>query len=537
MPAPPAVDSRNVEAASSSPGPAGVKKTRPALIFRHRRLNPVAKILQTEQNDIRKVSDPTQHNWAAMLREAQDFYSAGRFEQAEQIFRDLHHVDPNNADICVNLAMISQQLGRAADAETFFRRSLQLDQDSVFARYWYGRFLEQLGRLHDAEAYFRSVLDRKADHADALGSLGDILHGQSRLAEAETAFRRSLTIDPDKPHIHNNLGNLLRTLGRLTEAKECYQTALAINPNYAPALSNFRALEVGDVPLWHLTMLADTARNDAYEQAITAAVTSDTHVLDIGTGSGLLAMIAARAGAERVTACEMNQKLALVAGEIIKANGFEQPINLIDKKSTLLDADKDLPRLADVLVAEVFDVILLGEGALPTLRHAVSNLCTDGAVVIPRSATIKGMLVSLPRLRNVSPVRQISGFDLAAFDELRDPRRNLEVNLRNESYTALSEPFEVIGFDFRKLPTASTEEDPHRLTRKIEIDRKGTLQGVAFWFELDLDENTRVSSGPDGSLRHWNQALQFFDEDRDVTQKDTVELGVFHSDLRIWFTT
>ena len=482
------------------------------------------------------MSEPTKQDWAAKVRKAQDFYNAGRFEQAEQAFRDLHHQDPNNADVCVNLAMISQQLGRTADAETYFRRSLQLDQDSVFARYWFGRFLEQLGRLKDAEEYFCSVLDRKPDHAAALGSLGDVLHGQNRLPEAETAFRRSLTIDPDKPHIHNNLGNLLRTLGRLTEAKGCYRTALAINPNYAPALANSHALEVGDVPLWHLTMLADKARNDAYEQAIRTAVNLDSHVLDIGTGSGLLAMIAARAGAETVTACEMNKKIALVARGIIAANGFQQQINLIDRKSTLIDPDKDLPRSADVLVAEIFDLILLGEGALPTLRHAVSNLCTKDVVVIPRSATIKAMLISLPRLRNISPIRQISGFDLAAFDELRDPRRNLEVNLRDESYTALSQPFDVIRFDFRKLPAASTEEDPHRLIKTCEINRKGTVQGVAFWFELDLDENIHVSSGPDGSLRHWNQALQFFDEDRDVRKKDTVELQVFHSDLRIWFT-
>ncbi|MEL7220183.1 MAG: 50S ribosomal protein L11 methyltransferase [Bacteroidota bacterium] len=45
--------------------------------------------------------------------------------------------------------------------------------------------------------------------------------------------------------------------------------------------------------------------------------------MDIGTGSGLLAMMAARAGAQEVVACEMNPLLAEAASQIVEQNGFQ----------------------------------------------------------------------------------------------------------------------------------------------------------------------------------------------------------------------
>ena len=66
------------------------------------------------------------------------------------------------------------------------------------------------------------------------------------------------------------------------------------------------------VARWHYRMINDGARNGAYDRAIAAAVRRmgpQAPVLDIGSGSGLLAMMAARAGAVDVTACDLSSSM------------------------------------------------------------------------------------------------------------------------------------------------------------------------------------------------------------------------------------
>lgn len=64
--------------------------------------------------------------------------------------------------------------------------------------------------------------------------------------------------------------------------------------------------------------------------------------------------------------------MANCAAKIIKENGFEDRIKLIHKRSTKITVgeDGDMSKRANILVTEVFDTELIGEGALSTFRHA-----------------------------------------------------------------------------------------------------------------------------------------------------------------------
>jgi type II protein arginine methyltransferase len=75
------------------------------------------------------------------------------------------------------------------------------------------------------------------------------------------------------------------------------------------------------VPRWHFAMMNDEGRNQAFNAAIRNSVTSDSTVLEIGTGAGLLAMMAAKQGATVFT-CESIPQLASLAEEVIQHNGF-----------------------------------------------------------------------------------------------------------------------------------------------------------------------------------------------------------------------
>ena len=78
-------------------------------------------------------------------------------------------------------------------------------------------------------------------------------------------------------------------------ACNCYHTALDIDPQNTSARSGLDHTLALVLPQWHNATLNDTNRNDAFAEAIMAAVTASSTILDIGTGTGLLARMASRA--------------------------------------------------------------------------------------------------------------------------------------------------------------------------------------------------------------------------------------------------
>ncbi len=78
----------------------------------------------------------------------------------------------------------------------------------------------------------------------------------------------------------------------------------------------------------HRTMICDRVRTEAFRHAIDSVVRPGDVVLDVGAGSGILSMFAARAGAARVYAVERTT-VAVMAQELAAANGFADVIEVI----------------------------------------------------------------------------------------------------------------------------------------------------------------------------------------------------------------
>ncbi len=98
-------------------------------------------------------------------------------------------------------------------------------------------------------------------------------------------------------------------------------------------------------------------------------------VVDIGCGTGLLALMAARAGASHVYACEQFEPLAKIAQRVVQVNEMEACITVHMKCSSDLQVGEglDLPCKADMVVSEILDSCLLGEGV--SFPHQVAMVC------------------------------------------------------------------------------------------------------------------------------------------------------------------
>jgi protein arginine N-methyltransferase 7 len=139
-------------------------------------------------------------------------------------------------------------------------------------------------------------------------------------------------------------------------------------------------------------MLNDSRRNIAYRLAIEKTITEPCHVLDIGAGTGLLSMMAVRAmrgdSKGMVTACESYLPMVKLMRKVMHKNGMTKNINLINKRSDELKVgSEDIASRADVLVSEILDSELLGEGLIPSLQHAHDMLLVDNPKTVPYRAT------------------------------------------------------------------------------------------------------------------------------------------------------
>lgn len=230
-------------------------------------------------------------------------------------------------------------------------------------------------------------------------------------------------------------------------------------------------------------------------------------------------MMAARAGAGHVVACEVVPDLAELARLVVEENGYATRIDVLAKRSHDLVVGVDLPRPVTLLVAEVFDALLIGEGALGVFRHAWQHLLAPDARVIPSAATLRGQLASMPRLKAMHPLRTLSGFNLSTFARHGMEKQAYPVQLQAEEWSPLSEPFDVIGFDFRDVGPLDRE-----WAIRIPTSADGVLQALVLWFDLWLDQDTLLSSGPGGRARHWDPVVFVLDAEKSVLVGDMVEL-------------
>ena len=144
-------------------------------------------------------------------------------------------------------------------------------------------------------------------------------------------------------------------------------------------------------PVEHARMLHDERRTGDYLTALAAAVRPSDVVLDIGTGSGVLAVAAARAGARHVYAVEASD-IADVAERVFALNGVGDRVTLIPGWSRQIE----LPERANLLVAEVIGNEPLEEEILETTLDARHRLLVPGARLIPNALTLLARPVLLP---------------------------------------------------------------------------------------------------------------------------------------------
>lgn len=294
--------------------------------------------------------------------------------------------------------------------------------------------------------------------------------------------------------------------GPADQAYPLARQARALAPDDREVRSLTAAAFSAGVPGWHFGIVRDDARNAAYEEALERAIRPGMRVLDIGTGTGLLAMMAARAGAAAVVTCEMKPAIADAAAEIVAANGYSDRVRVVAKRSTDIDPDADMGGPADLLVSEIISNNMLGQDPLTIVEDAAARLLKPGAAMIPASGQV---MVALAHWAGLAERRmaRVAGFDMAAFNRLDHSSYRLKMG--DPGIALRSAPAELFDFDF----ASGGPFRPRRNSLALAAEG-GPVNGVVQWIRLQLDAAVVYENKPaPGASSCWSCLFYPFDEE------------------------
>mmetsp|Transcript_7889 Transcript_7889/g.12540 ORF Transcript_7889/g.12540 Transcript_7889/m.12540 type:complete len:303 (+) Transcript_7889:462-1370(+) len=238
-------------------------------------------------------------------------------------------------------------------------------------------------------------------------------------------------------------------------------------------------------------------------------------VMDVGSGTGVLAMFAAKAGARKVYAVE-GSSIANLAKELVKSNGLEEVVTVIHRRVEDLGVEEI--EKVDIIISEFMGFYLLHESMLDSVIAARDKFLKPGGLMLPSVARIYSAPVSLPSMwkENVEiwiDVDQTYGLDLSGVVEptLKTLTLSPKVDECVPQEGLGSEPQLVWEADLTTVEAKALETVDRRMT--FPVTPKALLHGLCVWFDVQgigKTSGTLLSTSPWSEPTHWKQTVVIF---------------------------
>jgi protein arginine N-methyltransferase 1 len=255
----------------------------------------------------------------------------------------------------------------------------------------------------------------------------------------------------------------------------------------------------------HREFLSDRARLDAFERAIADAVRPGDVVADLGSGTGVLGLLACRAGASRVYSVDKSG-MAPFARRIAAENGFGDRVIAVRGHSTRVD----LPERVDVVVSDMIGRIGFISGGADALIDVKRRWLKPGGHLMP--SQIQTWIAPVEEAALYANIdfwnTPIQGFDMSA---VRPSAANTGYPHAFEPRDLMAEP--AIGAE---CDYTSTDAEVVRGRAVFTAARAGTCHGIGAWFVAALSPNVTLTNRP-GAPDRINRRNAFLPLEHPVT--------------------
>ncbi|XP_074584457.1 putative protein arginine N-methyltransferase 6.2 [Curcuma longa] len=245
----------------------------------------------------------------------------------------------------------------------------------------------------------------------------------------------------------------------------------------------------------HEEMIKDRVRTDTYRSAIMRYqhLISDKVVLDVGCGTGILAIMCAFAGAKRVYAVDASE-IAIQASEVVKDNNLSDRVTVLHGRVEDVNIDEKV----DVIISEWMGYMLLYESMLPSIIFSRDKWLKPGGLILPSHASLfMAPVTNTDRYReSIGFWHDVYGINMSAMVPLAKQYAFLEPTIETISgENVLTWPILVKEVDCYTVTAPELES----ITAKFSFSSmlQAPLHGFAFWFDVVFDGSTIQQSNHD----------------------------------------
>ncbi|XP_071511244.1 protein arginine N-methyltransferase 3-like [Diadema antillarum] len=255
----------------------------------------------------------------------------------------------------------------------------------------------------------------------------------------------------------------------------------------------------------HEEMLKDRVRTEAYRDFIydNQFIFKDKVVLDVGCGTGILSMFAAKAGARKVIGVDQSD-IIYEAMEIVRENGLDKVITLV--KGRLEDVDIPVEKV-DVIISEWMGFFLLFESMLDTVLYARNKYLREGGMVYPDFCTLSLVAVSDERghASRIAFWDDVYGFKMSCMKSCVLEECGVEV-VKPDTVISTSSMVKYLD-----LSTVHIQDLDFVADFNMEVQRDGFCTALVGFFDVIFEKSCHkavmLSTGPLAPQTHWKQTI------------------------------